>query len=346
MRITGARVERFLSKPDPALSTVLLYGPDEGLVRERALRLVRTVLADPKDPFGLTELAADAVRSQPALLVDEARALSLTGGRRVVRVRQASDQVSAACRDLLALPELAALVLVDAGDLGPSSSLRRLFEGASNAASLPCYRDEGRNLAGSVEDQLASLGLRPEPDALAFLVERLGADRGITVSELAKLDLYLASADGGQRPRTETLEDAAAVVGDSAALGIDDLVHATALGQTAVVERVMSRLLAEGQAPVRLLRSLANHFGRLYQLACQIEAGEPVDQVVEKARPPIIMRRRGQFKAELRRWPAAALAELSGRLLQAEIGCKTTGWPAAELCRAVALRACRLAPGR
>lgn len=345
MKIAGARVESLLSRPDPALFAVLLYGPDEGLVRERALRLVRAVLPDPQDPFGLTDLGADAVRVEPALLVDEARALCLTGGRRVVRVRQASDQLSAACRALLDLPSLAALVVIDAGELGTASSLRRLFEAAPNAAAIACYRDEGRALAGTVHQQLAAMGLRPDADAAAFLVERLGGDRGITMSELAKLDLYLAPAAGEHSPRPVTLQDVAAVVGDSAALGLDDLVHATALGQAADVERTMGRLLAEGQAPVRLLRALANHFGRLYQLACLVESGEPAERVIEKARPPIIMRRRGSFSAALRRWSAAALAEQSGRLLQAEIGCKTTGWPAAELCRAAALAAC-LAPGR
>jgi DNA polymerase-3 subunit delta len=244
----------------------------------------------------------------------------------------------------LALPSLAALVLVDAGELATSSSLRRLFEGAPNAAALACYRDEGRGLADTIHEQLTAHGLRPEPDAMAYLIDRLGVDRGITMSELAKLDLYLAAAAGDRTPRPVTLEDVAAVVGDSAALGLDDLVHATALGQPAVVERVLSRLLAEGQSPIRLLRSLANHFGRLYQLACAIEAGEPVDRVVEKARPPIIMRRRGHFKTELRRWRAAALADLTGRVLEAGVGGQATGMPDAELCRAAALRACRVAP--
>jgi DNA polymerase-3 subunit delta len=345
MKIAGARVESILSRPDPALAAVLLYGPDEGLARERALRLVRAVLPDPQDPFGLTELAADAVRVEPALLVDEARALCLGGGRRVVRVRQASDQLSGACRALLDLPALAALVVVDAGELGAASSLRRLFEAAPNAAAIACWREEGRALAGTVHQQLAALGLRPDAEAEAFLALHLGVDRGITMSELAKLDLYLAPAAGERSPRPVTLQDVAAVVGDSAALGLDDLVHAAAQGHAADVERTIGRLLAEGQSPIRLLRALANHFGRLYQLACLVEAGEPAERVIEKARPPIIMRRRGSFGAALRRWSAGALAEQAGALLQAEIGCKTTGRPAAELCRAAALATC-LAPGR
>jgi DNA polymerase-3 subunit delta len=303
------------------------------------------VLPDPQDPFGLTELAADAVRAEPALLADEARALCLTGGRRVVRVRQASDQLGEACRALLALPSLAALVVVDAGDLRPSSALRRLFEAAPNAAAIGCYREEGRALAGTVHQQLAALGLRPDADAEAFLTQHLGADRGITMSELAKLDLYVGPAADGRSPRPVTLEAVAAVVGDSGALGVDDLVDAVALGQPADALRTLERLLAQGQSPVTLVRALANHFGRLYQVACLAEAGEPAERALEKLRPPVHMRRRGSFQAALRRWSVAALAAEAGRLLQAEIGCKTTAWPAAELCRAAALAAC-LAPGR
>ncbi|HEX5078353.1 MAG TPA: DNA polymerase III subunit delta [Geminicoccaceae bacterium] len=343
MKIAGARVESLLGRPDPALSAVLLYGPDEGLVRERALRVVRAVLPDPRDPFGLTELAADAVRADPALLADEARALCFGGGRRVVRLRQASDQLSAACRAVLDLPSVAALVVVDAGELGKASSLRRLFEAAPNAAAIACWREEGRALAGTLREQLGALGLRPDAEAEAWLAQHLGADRGITASELAKLDLYLGPAAAGRGPRPVTLQDVAAVIGDSAALGFDDLVHAAALGRAAEVERGMSRLLAEGQSPVSLLRALANHFGRLYQLACLVEAGEPAERVIETARPPIHLRRRGSFQVELRRWSAAMLAAQAGRLLEAEIGCKTTGRPAAELCRAAALAAC-LAP--
>ncbi len=43
MKITTARVERFLRRPDPAVVCTLVYGPDQGLVRERAETLVRHV---------------------------------------------------------------------------------------------------------------------------------------------------------------------------------------------------------------------------------------------------------------------------------------------------------------
>lgn len=139
MKISAGQIERFLRAPDPRMATVLVHGPDDGVVRERVDRLVRAVVDDPGDPFRTTELTVEVLRGEPARLADEARSLCLMGGRRVVRLRQATDQATPACRTLLALDALEALVIIDAGELGPSSSLRRLIEGASNAAAIACY---------------------------------------------------------------------------------------------------------------------------------------------------------------------------------------------------------------
>ena len=339
MKLSGGQVERFLERPDPARPVALVYGPDEGLVRERVGRLIGAVLDDPRDPFRSSELSVDQVRSEPARLADEARSLCLLGGRRVVRLRQASDQASAACRQLLALPGIDALVVIDAGELAAGSSLRRLVEGAPNAVAIACYRDEGQDLAAFVDGELAARRLSLDADARAHVLDHVGADRGVTRSELDKLALYLGDGPAGGARRA-TMEDVAAVLGDSAALGLDDLVHAAALGQTAALERCLERLLGEGEHPVRLVRALANHFARLHRLAAMVEGGELLEQVIERARPPIHFRRKSSVRGELRLWPAARAARALARLLDAEIACKTTGWPARVICQEALFALC------
>ena len=58
MKIPAARVDRFVRDPDPRVGLVLVYGPDAGLVRERAERLTRAIVDDPGDPFRLVRLTA------------------------------------------------------------------------------------------------------------------------------------------------------------------------------------------------------------------------------------------------------------------------------------------------
>ncbi len=337
MKIAAGQVERFLKAPNSKTPVVLIYGPDEGLVRERIDLLIKTVLDDPRDPFRSSDLAADQVKSNPALLVDEARALCLMGGRRVVRVRQAGDAVRVACKNLLALDVIDALVVIEGGDLGGGSSLRKLIEQAPNAAALPCYRDEGRDLGSLVDRLLGERKLRVDAEAKAYLVDHLGGDRGVTRAELDKLALYIGM-DG--EDSTIGLDQVAEIVGDSAAVGLDDLAHATTLGDKVKVERCLNRLLGEGQAPVRLVRTMINHIARLRRLALLMERGESADRAMSQVRPPIHFRRKADVKSSLRRWSGASLGRAQAKLLEAEISCKTTGYPDVLLCREAVFAIC------
>src|SRR5438105_10986481 len=94
MKVAAGQVDGFLRRPDPEIRAVLLYGPDAGLVRERAEIVVRTVCPDLRDPFRVADLAAAGLAADPARLADEAAQISLMGGRRVVRVRDAGDALA------------------------------------------------------------------------------------------------------------------------------------------------------------------------------------------------------------------------------------------------------------
>lgn len=339
MKIAAGQVERFLRTPDAKTPVVLIYGPDEGLVRERAALLIKSVLEDPSDPFRLSDLAADQIKSDPAMLVDEARALCLMGGRRVVRVRQVGDALRAACKSLLALDTIDALVVLESGDLGRASSLRKQIEQALNAAAIPCYRDEGRDLGSLIDRLLAERHLRADAEARTYLVEHLGGDRAVTRTELDKLALFADASP--ETPRNLRIDDVACMIGDSAAVGLDDLAHATTLGDAKAVERCLNRLLGEGQAPVRLIRTLLNHITRLRRLALLIERGETPDRAIGQARPPIHFRRKTDVRMALRRWNGTRLAAAQAKLMTAEVACKTTGRPDMLLCREAVFSICR-----
>ena len=92
MKVAAGQVEGFLRRLDPQIRAVLLFGPDAGLVRERADTLARAVCPDLRDPFRVAELTAATLVADPARLADEAAQISLMAGRRVVRLRDAGDQ--------------------------------------------------------------------------------------------------------------------------------------------------------------------------------------------------------------------------------------------------------------
>ncbi len=340
MKLAARQIAGFLAKPDPAVRAVLIYGPDAGLTRERARLLARTVVPDAADPFRISEIAAPALASDPGLLADEAAALSFTGGRRLVMLRDAGDRLSRIFADFLKSPVGEAFILVEAGDLDRRSSLRKLFETAPNAAALPCYGDDEASLGLLINEVVGAAGLRIEPAARQALAQNLGGDRGVSRQELEKLVTYMGGPAAGvaTAARTVTLADALAVVGDSSALALDDVVDGAFCGDAGAVERALAKSLLAGETPVAVLRAANRHGQRLHLVLGRIEAGTPAATVLRELRPPLHFRRENAFRAQLRRWSRPALEAALGQLWKTEIACKSTGAPDVALCRAALLR--------
>ncbi len=330
VKIAAGRIEAFLRRPDAA--AVLVYGPDQGLVRERADALVAAVADDPADPFAVAELNGRTVAEDPASLADEVAALSFSGGRRVVRVRDGGDPLAAVFEGLLDPPGDGAFVVVEAGVLGKRSSLRRLFEGAAGAAAVPCYGDHGFGLEAVIVETLKPFDLEPTADALAYLAANLGSDRGVTRRELEKLALY----KGG--PGSVGLEDALACVGDSAAASMDGLAHAVAAGDLGGVEGALRRAFSEGASEIAILRAVAGHFRRLHLATGLIAAGRTPDQAMAALKPAVFFKLKESFRATLRQWTGGRLARALEMLTEAELDCKTTGLPATALCGRALMR--------
>jgi DNA polymerase-3 subunit delta len=345
MKLTGKTIERFLAKPDPQVLAVLVYGVDAGLVHERANQLVRMAAGSLDDPFRVAVLSGKSLKEDPARLADEAMAMSLTGGRRAVRIEDADDDVAAILKSYLAeaatAPRTDSLIVLEAEELASRSTLRKLCESADQAAALPCYRDEGAGLTGVIREKLQQEGLGVSPDALSYLAARLGGDRAVTVSELEKLALYM----GGGAKKVE-LADAEAAVGDSAAHALDDLVYALTDRDMAAVERGLARSLGEGAAPISLLRAAARHFLRLQWALGRAEQSGGIEGAMRGLRPPVFFKYEDRFKAASRRWSAAGIATALERLLATEQLCKRTGSPAETLCRRVFLEIAALKPAR
>src|SRR5271169_3867296 len=170
VKIEPRQAEAFLKKPDPKIRGVVIYGNDDGLIAERAMQLAKTVCDNLKDPFRVVDIGGDALKGDPARLADEFGAMSLMGGRRVIRVRPAGEEAAAALENLAAASAGDALIVIEGGNLTPRSALRALAETEDCLAALPCYMDSEGELERLVEAAAKAQGLSVDPDALEWIV--------------------------------------------------------------------------------------------------------------------------------------------------------------------------------
>ena len=333
MKIPPQRIAAFLREPGTT-RVVLLYGEDHGMIRDHAATLVRGVAGSVDDPFLVAELGKDQVSQ----LAGEAASLPLTGGRRVVRVREATDAVTDAVASVLK-GSAPALVVLEAQGLATRSRLRSLVEAAPDGAAIACYPEEGRALSETIRAALSEANVNIDADALSWLTDQLGADRVSTRQEVEKLALYV-----GPGNRVD-LDAAIACVGDLAGLSLDDALFAATAGEVVLADRALELAMAEGSTPVGTIRAALMHLQRLHRLRLTVDDGMSAADAVKGARPPIFFRRVGAFTRALGLWSSSALVAAMAGLAEAERACKRTGAPDEVLARNAVLTLARRAAG-
>jgi DNA polymerase III subunit delta len=290
----------FLKSPDPDCRAVLVYGPDAGLVAERATALAQAFAREAPGQTEIVRLDDRDFGEDPARLEVELRTVPMFAARNVVRVTAGARLDVPSLKALLATP-LENPLIVEAGALRPDSGLRKLFESHKSAAALPCYSDE-RTLSGLIDAELAAAGLSIDSETRGYLMTRLGADQALSRSEVAKLALY---ASGGT---SVSHDDVEAIVGDAAETALENFVYAASGGDPGLALRELQRLAAAGTENTTALSALGRHFTQLHRVASLQAGGGSAEQAVKSLKPRPHFKREPLFLAHCRRWGAARLA--------------------------------------
>ncbi len=301
------QVASFLKSPDPKIAAYLLFGPDPGLVSERAAALAKTIAAKDTPPGEVVRIDEIDIEADPDRLPVELLTVPMFGGRKIVRVATSRRVNTLMLKPLLDKDALAGVLIVEAGALKREDALKVAFEKAQIGAAIPCYMDDAPALDAVIAEVLQPLGLSITPEARQLLVGRLGADRVMSRGEIEKLALYAQ----GQGQITE--DDVEAVVGDAAELTVDRIVHASASGDGARAVTELQRALSAGESAQGIISAIQRHFTRLHRLRASIDAGKSAEQVIADIRPPLHFKQKDALAAQCRTWRADMLdAALAG----------------------------------
>jgi DNA polymerase-3 subunit delta len=297
----------FIKSPLSKFSAAMVYGPDAALVSERARELARAYARAAEPEAELIRIDDRDLAEDPDKLTVECKMLSMFSERRVVHVKAERRLKPEALKELLA-DELAATLIVEAGNLRPTSPLRKLFEANDRVVALPCYADPARDMGPLIDSELASGGVRISREARDYLINRLGTDLGQARGECTKLATYAG-------PDTEIgIEDIDAIIGDMGAGMVDALATATLDGKTRDALSQLDALLSSGQSTHGALAALSRTFQRLHRLCAAVEAGEQAKSAIAKIRPPLHFKQRDALLVQSRNWSRRAAANALQRV--------------------------------
>jgi DNA polymerase-3 subunit delta len=311
--LRGKDIDAFLARPDPGRPIILLYGPDAGLVHERADALLASAVDDPNDPFSLVRLDGDELSAEPSRLVDEAMTVPLFGGRRAIRVRAGSRSFASGVDMLAESPLKDCRIVIEAGELRPESPLRKACERASTAVAIGCYPDGERDLAKLIDDEVRVSKLSVAPEARGVLMALLGGDRQASRNELRKLALY---AHG---KREVTLDDVMAVVADASELKLDPIVDGAFAGKPDLVETEFAKAMIAGTYPGMIISAAQRQAAWLHKSALAIAEGTPPANLLDSGFPRLHFSRKANVEVALRNFNAARLLAVIEQLATAAL---------------------------
>lgn len=342
MKPSSSQLAAALKQLDPAVRLVLLFGPDEALVRERATQFSRQVAADLSDGFAVVDLTGSDIAGNPSRLADEACAIGLLADRKLVRASNVRDDCTEAFTDVLDRDGAENLIVATAGELTAASRLRKLAETHARALAVACYAEEGAQLRSLMMEAAGALNISLDRDAQTLVLQAVGPARDVLRSELVKLALYTG---GG----TVTGADVEAVGADMGAAGVDRLVNAVASGVPEAALRQLDHLTEEGQAGIMLLRAVGRRILQLIDVRTAMARGSAPEQAIRQLRPPLFWKDQQAFSAQIGRWPLARLTGAAHDLLEAERLIKSSGSAGDILARrclmSLAARAAAAQPG-
>lgn len=330
MDIKPSAAQSFVARPGADVRVFLLFGTDEGLIREWGEALCRQVVEDLDDPFRFAEIDGPSLSSDAGALYDEATAMAFGGGARVVRVRRLTGRISDLVLDFIKAPAGDARVVIEAPGANKKSATVKAAIASKAAAAVPCYHDENRSLREIVAAALEDSGLRADAATIEFIADHAGSDRALTRREIEKLALYIGAAPGTDL-KPVRLEEAQAAIGDTALLTMDSLIDAVFDGRMADMERNLRRVLLEGTSAASILRAAGNYIARLMRYCALVEGGQPAGSALRRLRPPIHFSRQKAFSRHTQ-LGLRALTLCMDRIAEAERTTRKTGAPDSVVC--------------
>ena len=340
-------IDRFVAAPDREHRAAVFYGRDRGIVRERADAVAAKVAKDPDDPFDVAQLTDADLSDDAGRLEGELVAQSLMGGRRLVRLRLTAEKGPL---DKLAAEALAAhaegtlnpdaYFLVEAGNLGRDSALRKTAEKAAKVACAPCYEDEPGDVARMIRESLARDQVGLNAEALELFVARLPRERGVARAEIERLALFLGPGSG----RQATAQELEQFLGVEPEASLFDAAADAFGGRMGPAQAGLRRAFGEGEGGPAAVRAAGMHLAKLRRVLTLARSGADMKEAAKSA--GVFWKQEREFLRQARAWTLSELDRIQPDVLDADRACKTAGSPdaliAERLLMTIAGRAKRL----
>ena len=296
MKLTSRDVVSFFKSPPKGLAGVLIYGNDVMRVSDKRQQFISSLLGPKADEeMRLTRISRENLKKAPEQAIDLCKAQSFFPGARALLIEEANETVADTI--IKAIEEWQdgdATIVVTAGSLKPSSSLRKFFEQKKNIFSVPIFDNPMTKF--EVEKIITESGLQNVTQEILNQLVTIASELtpGDFKQSLNKLTLYKLNDE-----TPVTYQDLINCTPASNEAAIDEVLNVILAGNEFKVNQIIGRLRSQGVLPVTLVIAATRHFKALFSIVSNpggVSAGATA------LRPPIYGPRKETLINQAQKW--------------------------------------------
>ena len=313
MIIKEFEIEKII-KEKKRLIFFLIYGPNEGLIRDHINRVTSSYIN--KQEYEIINFNCKELDTDPQKLNDIIKTVSMFYKNKLLIIEELKDKHIKIIEDIIGNPQGNDICIIKSNNLSKSSKIRKLFENDKSCFSLACYEDDNRSLMKSIDSFIQQNQINMDRETKNYLLQSLSNDRMISKNELEKILLF--NNNSGEKIELDELKK---LLNDTSSINLNKMNENVMYGNTLKSSKIIHKLLSEGSSPITLLRSLTN-YTLIQETKIEMKKGNSFDVAIKILKPPVFWKDKDSFQKHCLKWPIRNIEKVLSSLLEAEIFCK------------------------
>ncbi len=313
MIIKDYQLDKILNESS-SFQSFLIYGPNEGLVREHTNKIKTAYLST--DEYEVISLSGNDLASDNDVLYNAANTVSMFYAKKLIIINSLKDKNIHQIETLINNPPIKIILLIQSENLNKTSKLRKLFETNESCFVLACYEDDVRSAMKMLDHFMTQNKINLSKEVKNYIIQKLSNDRMVTINELEKLKIYYESY------KNIDLNIAKDLLNDSSSNDLNKMNQTVMFGNASKSSLIVNKLLTEGTSPISLIRSLTNYIMRIQNTKIEMKKGNTFDNAIKILRPPVFWKDKDSFQRHCAIWPMLSIERCLSSLFETEITCK------------------------
>lgn len=318
MKIAPFKIDEFIRniERNKDISAAVIFGPESGLISIRAKEIANKIVADKSDPFAISDISVQQIEENGNILFDEFFSMSMFGpARKLIKISPANNKIAKNLKSLMEFESKSDnFILLIAGELDTSSSLRKLAEKNPKIAAIACYEDNIATISKIIREKFSEHNIKIEHGIIEYINSKFGKNRLVILNEIDKIITYL---DGKKELSLDIVQQ---LFSDISEISINEFVNYFAALNLQKSILTLDQIYYQKISPIVVIRYLQNYFFKLYKISAAIKAGSNLEAEMKSHR--IFFKEQDFCRNHNKIWQIKSIEKILIKLQEIDLKCK------------------------